>query len=197
MKGLFIASLVLIIFIAVGIGVGVIITVDINRESDTTFERGYEQGHGEGYLVGFQEGNRQGFQDGSKIGYRQGREGHYTSKSDNRTNFYFVYKPIYHELQEILAESKIGSAKELHDYMEGNGIRTAYVRGQIAHRNPDGAAYVYEMIGVETMDRGLIVIEPWSLREVKLEVGKHYAELNSLTPLGWYDDTITKVTIVW
>jgi hypothetical protein len=46
------------------------------------------------------------------------------------------------------------------------------------------------------VDRGLIIIEPWSHREVKVEVGESYSKMNGF-PASPYDDTVTKMTIVW
>jgi hypothetical protein len=39
-------------------------------------------------------------------------------------------------------------------------------------------------------------VEPSTQREVAVEVDRSYRELNGM-PLKDYDDTITKITIVW
>jgi len=79
--------------------------------------------------------------------------------------------------------------------LEANGIRTAYVRCQIARKAEERMVYICHLVAFETVDNGLI-IRPRSHKEVKVEVGKSYSELNGF-PTPPYDDTITKITIVW
>jgi hypothetical protein len=85
---------------------------------------------------------------------------------------------------------------EVHDYTEANGIRTAYVRIPIARPAAEGMVYIYELVAFETVDQGLLIIEPWSHREVRVEVGERYSELNDFST-SLHNDTITDITIVW
>ncbi len=160
----------------------------------TANESGFAEGYAQGYEVGFREGNQVGYQAGSKIGYE--RSSQEDLNSSGSRGFYFVYNPTYDEVQEILAENKEASAREIHDYAETNGIRAAYVRAPIARQATEGMVYLYQLVAFETVDRGLIIIEPWSHKEVKVEVGQRYSKLNDFPPRD-YDDTITKITIVW
>ena len=194
MKGLIRTSIIITALIAVGIVVSIIITGNITNRVTAAYERGFEEGRVQGYKVGFQEGSRVGYQEGSKVGYVRGNWGDYGSGYEE--GFYFLYNPTYGELQEILAESEASSAKEIHKYVEAYGIRVAYVRCQIARKAAEGMVWIHQLVAFETVDSGFIIIEPWSYREVKVEVGKHYSELNDLPPRS-YDDTITKITIVW
>jgi len=201
MKGLIKTIIIMAMLIIVGIGVSAIVYTDLVNRLATAHERGLGEGHNQGYLEGLREGNKVGYQEGSKIGYKKGNEGDYDS--DNETGFYFVYNPTYDEVQKILVEreqtpteGKNDSAKEIHNYAEANGIRSGYIRAPIARQAREGMVYVYELVAFETVDRGFIVIEPWSYTEVKIEVGKRYSELNGLPPRS-YDDTVTKITIVW
>ena len=187
--------------IVVGIGASAIVYTDLVNRLAAAHERGLAEGYNQGYLEGLQEGNKVGYQEGSKIGYTKGNEGDHDSGDE--TGFYFVYNPTYDEVHKILAEreqtlaeGKKDSAKEIHNYAEANGIRSAYVRAPIARQAREGMVYLYELVAFETVDRGFIIIEPWSHTEVKIEVGKRYNELNGLPPRA-YDDTITKITIVW
>jgi len=194
MKGLIKTTIIIVALIAVGVGTSAIITVGLINRLAAAEERGYEEGHAQGYVDGFKEGSKVGYQEGSRIGYIKGDQGNHDD-SDG-TGFYFVYNPTYDEVQEILAEGDMGSAKEIHEYAEANGIRVAYVRCQIARKAAEGMVYIYQLVAFETVDNGLTIIEPWSHREVKVEVGRRYSELNNLLTRP-YDDTITKVTIVW
>jgi len=110
--------------------------------------------------------------------------------------FYFLYNPSYDEILTILSESHLYSAQEILDYSRANGIRAAYVRAPIARPAPDGRIYLYQLVAFETVDRGLVIIEPRSHREVKVAVGASYSLLNYF-PQSPFDDTITKVTFVW
>ncbi len=194
MKGLIITSLIIVALIGVGIITSIIITSDFDKRLAATYEHGFEEGRAQGYKVGLQEGSEAGYQEGSKIGYVKSEGGDHDSS--NATGFYFVYNPTYDELREILAEGEMGSAKEIHDYAAANGIRVAYVRCQIARRAAEGMVHIYQLVAFETVDKGFIIIEPWSDREVKVEVGKRYSELNGFSTRP-YDDTITQIAIVW
>ena len=193
MKGLIKTSIIIAVLIVVGIITSIIITSNLSNRVAANRERGFEEGRTQGYEASFREGGRAGYQEGSKIGYEMSRD---KDISDFGEGFYFTYNPTYDEVQAILAESKKTTATEINYYAETNGIRTAYVRCQIARKAAEGMVYIYHLVAFETVDKGLIIIEPRSHKEVKVEVGKRYSELNGF-PTPPYDDTITKITIVW
>lgn len=194
MKGLVISLIIVIVLIAAGFLVSISIYNGLNGKLATAYESGFEKGRSQGYLLGLQEGGRIGYQEGSKVGYEKGNEGDFDDSYGE--DFYFVYNPTYDELPEILTGAEKGSAKEIHDYAVANGIRVAYVRCQLAREAAEGMAYISQLVAFETVDAGLIIVEPWSHREVEVAVGQPYSELNGF-PAPPYDDTITKVTIVW
>jgi len=187
MKGLIKTSIIIAVLIAVGFVTSIIISSNLSNRVAAAREHSFEEGRTQGYEAGFREGSRAGYQEGSKIGYAMSQD---KDISDLGEGFYFTYNPTYDEVRAILAESKKTSAFEINYYTEANGIRTAYVRRDIA------AGGSYRTVAFETVDMGLIIIEPRSHEEVKLEVGKSYSELNGF-PTPPYDDTITKITIVW
>jgi len=193
MKGLIKTSIIIAALIGVGIVTSIIITSNLSNQVATAYERGFEEGRAQGYEAGFREGSRAGYQEGSKIGYEMSQD---KDISDEETGFYFTYNPTYDELQAILAESNKTTAMEINYYAEANGIRTAYVRCQIARKTTERMVHIYHLVAFETVDRGFIIIRPRSHEEVKVEVGKSYSELNGF-PTPPYDDTITKITIVW
>ena len=194
MKGLVQPTIIIAALIAAGFITSIIVTSNLNNRLAAAHERGFEEGLTRGYQLGFQKGSEAGYQEGSQVGYQKANWIDYHSRDG--AGFYFVYNPTYNELLEILATVKQGTAQEVHDYTTANGLRVAYVRCQIAREADEGMVYIYQLVAFETVDKGLTIIEPWSHREVKLEVGKSYSELNGL-PTRPYDDTITKVTIVW
>lgn len=196
MKELIKTSLIIAALIGAGIVTSVIIASNLSNRLAAAYERGFEEGRTQGYEVGFDEGSKAGYQEGSKISYEKSREGYDSYNGDYGTGFYFTYNPTYDELQAILAESNKTTAVEISNFAEANGIRTAYVRCQIARKTTERTVYVYHLVAFETVDRGFIIIRPRSQEEVKVEVGKSYSELNGF-PTPSYDDTITKITIVW
>lgn len=192
------------------------------RGSEEGHARGYTVGYQEGGSAGYRDGNMVGYQEGSTVGYEEGRKegyntGYTTGFEEGIGTDYLVFNPTYDEMQEILAESETGSARGINDNADSKGIRAAYVRIRIAtwyppHRiasksggeglvlaqpftRADWSPYYY-WVAFETVDKGLIFIQPWSGKEVELEVGKRYSELNGFYSPD-YDDTIVEIIIVW
>ena len=185
---------IIVLFVAIGISIGVSAHVNAILVDDVADarERGFEEGYTQGYEDGFMQGSEAGYQEGHRVGYEIDE----VLDGGGVSAYYFLYNPTYDEMREILAEGEMFSAKEIHDYAEINGIRVGYVRCPIARKAPEGRVYLYQLVAFETVDRGLIIIEPWTHREVKVEVGESYRGVNGFPPSS-YDDTITKMTIVW
>ena len=192
MKALIISVAVLFAAIGVSIGVGARVYTNLTDDVADARERGFVEGYSQGYEDGFMQGSEAGYQEGHRVGYETDK----TVDGDNASAYYFLYNPTYSDVQEILVEGDVFSAKEIHDFAEINGIRVGYVRCPIARKAPEGRVYLYQLVAFETVDKGLIIIEPWTHREVKVEVGESYRGVNGFPPSS-YDDTITKMTIVW
>ena len=194
LKGLFITFLILAALVGMGIGVGALISFNLDKSVDASHERGYEEGYSKGYEEGIKKGNEAGYQAGSKLGYIEA--GGADVSLIKEEGYYFLYNPTYDEVMSTLNKSEIDSAQKILDYAKANGIRAAYVRVPIARQASEGRVYLYQLVAFETVDKGLVIIEPRSHREVKVEVGKSYSQLNGF-PISPYDDTITRVTVVW
>ena len=193
LKGLTLAFLVIGVLVGAGFGVSALISANLNKDVNIAREQGYSEGYYKGYDEGLIKGNEAGYQAGSKLGYvAAGGE----AASINETGYYFLYNPSYDEITSTLARSELDSAQQILDYAKANGIRAAYVRVPIAREASEGRVYLYQLVAFETVDKGMIIIEPRSHREVKVEAGKSYSALNGF-PASSFDDTITKVTIVW
>ena len=192
MKALIISVAVLFAAIGVSIGVGARVYTNLTDDVADARERGFVEGYSQGYEDGFMQGSEAGYQEGHRVGYETDK----TVDGDNVSAYYFLNNPTYSDVQEILVEGDVFSAKEIHDFAEINGIRVGYVRCPIARKAPEGRVYLYQLVAFETVDKGLIIIEPWTHREVKVEVGESYRGVNGFPPSS-YDDTITKMTIVW
>ncbi len=193
LKGLLIALLIIGALVGAGYGVSALVASNLNKDVNVAREQGYSEGYYKGYDEGLIKGNEAGYQAGSKLGYlAAGGE----DVSINETGYYFLYNPSYDEITSTLARSQLDSAQQILDYAKANGIRAAYVRVPIAREASEGRVYLYQLVAFETVDKGMIIIEPRSHREVIVETGKSYANLNGF-PASPFDDTITKVTIVW
>ncbi len=193
LKGLAIAFLIISALVGAGFGVSALISAKLNSDVNAARENGYTAGFSKGYDEGIIRGNEAGYQAGSKLGYiAAGGE----AVSINETGYYFLYNPTYDEITSTLARSEMDSAQQILDYAKANGIRAAYVRVPIAREASEGRVYLYQLVAFETVDRGMIIIEPRSHREVRVETGMSYSALNGF-PASPYDDTITKITLVW
>ena len=194
LKGLFIAFLVITALVSAGFGVSALISANLNKNVNVASAQGYDAGYSKGYHEGLIKGNEAGYQAGSKLGYIAA--GGADASSINETGGYFLYNPTYDEITSTLAQNEMDSAQKILDFTKANGIRAAYVRVPIAREASEGRVYLYQLVAFETVDKGFVIIEPGSHRAVKVEVGKSYNVLNGF-PASPYDDTITKVTIVW
>ena len=194
MKGLLISLLVLIVIASAAVGISAIVHINLAKDLKTAHARGLEEGYDDGYEDGLIEGSIAGYQEGSKLGYQtSNRE---IKDADEMQNIFFIYNPTYEEVQKILDSNDLNTAQKVIDYAVLNGIRSAYVRCQSVPNEPLGKIYLYEFVGFETVDRGFVIIDPEIHREVKVEIGVSYSELNSLE-FSSHDDTIGKITIVW
>lgn len=194
MRGLIISILIMLVLIAIGIVASMMLTSNLNSKIAAAQGSGIEAGRVQGYAAGFQKGSVAGYQKGSQTSYAMSQTGPATDRKGD--GFYFTYNPTHAEAQKLLADKVEVSAWQIHDYAEANGMRMAYVRVQIARPAAEGEAWVYRLVAFDTVDRGLVIIEPWSHKVVALEVGQGFQVLNGF-PSPSYDDTITKITIIW
>jgi len=206
MKRLKIISIVIGGLIVIGFIASVVMTNALNNRITAAQESGRQEGSAQGYVVGYQDGTIVGYQEGSEVGYQEGSTAGYEKGREEGYNYgyeagfdqgvgtgYPLRNPTYSEMQQILAQEETTSAGEINNDAEAKGIRAAYVCVKIA------AGREYTILGFETVDKGLILIDPqWPTgpKEVRLEIGKRYSQLvGYLTPA--YDDTITEIIIIW
>jgi len=157
---------------------------------------GYNRGYDLGYEGGYSEGEESGYGQGYIEGYEDGLRGEVGSG-------YTVLKdPTYDELMRFLGEDKTDEnqykegvytcsnfASDLNNNAEENGLRAAYVYIEYS-----GAAHA--LAAFETVDRGLVFIEPQYDDEVVVSMGISFSQANGYLEPD-YDDTITRFTIVW
>jgi len=192
------------------------------RGFENGYACGYMMGYEEGSSQGYADGGKVGCQKGSMVGYDEGRgegynSGYATGFMEGIGNGYLLRNPTYEEVQKILAGSEMTSAWEINNIAEAEGIRAAYVRIRVARWYPphrmassldderpvitypftraDWSPYCY-WVAFETADKGLIFVQPWSKKEIKLETGKRYSELLG-SPAPDYDDTVVEIITIW
>ena len=112
--------------------------------------------------------------------------------------------PTYSELNDFLAQDKTDSneyvsgryvcfefATELNNNAEANGIRAAYVRIRFNE-------WAHAVVAFDTVDRGLIFIEPQSDREVELNIDKPYSWLTAGADITTrLDAVVLEVQFIW
>ena len=116
---------------------------------------------------------------------------------------YTLRNPTYSELKRFLAEDKTDLKKyvegvytcsdfsaDVNSNAEAQGLRAAVVFIDF----PSERSHV--VAAFETVDRGLIFIEPQFDDEIEVGTGISYSEAND-HQIPDYNDTITKVTVVW
>jgi predicted transcriptional regulator len=105
---------------------------------------------------------------------------------------YTIEAPTYKQMMTFITEDKSGNAIDMCNSAEEKGIRCAYVSVRI----PEGMAFV--IVAFNTIDKGLIYIEPQHNNEVRPIIGKHYYKcvIPNYGKPG-YDDTIEQILIIW
>ena len=172
-----------------------------SKEIVAAYDDGYDQGYAQTYNGGYQEAYSEAYNKGYDKGYEIGLE--IAPKEEVATRVE-LRNPTDEELREFLAHDKTDSnlfiegeyvcfdfAAELNNNAEANGIRAAYVRIRFKE-------WAHAVVAFETVDRGLIFIEPQSDKEVELVVGKPYPWQWAVTGrLTDYSETIVEIQIIW
>lgn len=141
-----------------------------------------------GYTVGDFQGYNRGYDDGVVEGAGSG---------------YTLRNPTYSELRHFLADDKTDSkqyvegvytctdfAADVNNNAEALGFRAAIVFIDF----PGERSHV--VAAFETVDRGLVFIEPQYDDEIKVRPGISYSEANDYKRPD-YNDTITNVVVAW
>jgi len=162
----------------------------------------YDNGYAQTYDVGYQEAYYgeaydKGYDKGYEIGLEADSKGGVATRVELRN-------PTHKEMREFLARDETDSnpyvvgeyncvdfSAQLSNNAEANGIRVAYVRIRAKE-------WGHVLVAFETVDRGLIFIEPQSDREVELVIGEPFPWylVGAISPLTSHDP-ITEIQIIW
>jgi len=144
------------------------------------------------YYLGYTRGDSSGYDDGYSNGV-----------IDGAGTGYDLRDPTYSEMNRFLG----GDDTDQNEYVDGSysctdfaadlnnnavqfGYNTAYV--YISYADGTGHATA----AFQTIDKGLIFIEPQFDDEVQVVIGSSYSELNGFQAAD-HDDTITRYVLVW
>ena len=162
------------------------------------YDIGYEQSYKKGFDEAYNKAYDEAYENGLETGYKEGL----ATRVD-------LHNPTYKELLLFLRRDRTDSKRyiegeydcsdfsaEVNNNAEFDGIRAAYVI--IYYPQLPGHA----IVAFQTVDKGLIFIEPISDETVKLVVGKRYYKCIEPKPGYYYkkpshDDTIVEIQIVW
>lgn len=165
------------------------------------YNEGYDQGYTQTYEVGYQEAHGEAYEKGYEKGHEISLE---SDSGEQVSSLVGLRNPTRNELKEFLAADKTDSnefisgeyvcfdfAAELNNNAEANGIRAAYVRIRAKE-------WAHAVVAFETVDRGLIFIEPQSDTEIELVIGRPYPwwMAGASSPLR-YTDVIEEIQIIW
>jgi len=116
---------------------------------------------------------------------------------------YTLRNPTYNELKHFLAEDRTDSkhyvegvyncsdfSSDVNNNAEAQGLRAGIVFIDFT----DGRSHA--VVAFDTVDKGLIFIEPQFDDEIEVRIGISYSDANDYQNPG-YNDTITKVTVAW
>jgi hypothetical protein len=172
-----------------------------DKKIAAAYEGSYDNGYAQTYDVAYQEVYGEAYNKGYDKGYEIGLE---TGSKEGVSTRVELYNPTYKELREFLASDETDScsfvtgefvcsdfATQLNNNAEANGIRVAYVRIR-------SKKWGHAVVAFETVDRGLIFIDPQSDREAKLVIDKPYPWylVGAISPTSYYDP-IVEIQIIW
>ena len=192
-----IEGLTALVFITYTSSIGGIYSDKIAAAYEDRYDNGYTQTYDVGYQEAYSEAHDKGYDKGYEIGLGTGS----TEGVSTRVE---LYNPTYKEMREFLASDETDSrsfvtgefvcsdfAAQLNNNAEANGIRAAYVRIR-------SKEWGHAVVAFETVDRGLIFIEPQSDREVKLVIGESFPWylVGAISPIG-YHDPVVEIQIIW
>lgn len=176
-----------------------------NSTYDETVLAAYYDGYNDGYITTYQTNYWVARDEAYDKGYNQwlviGQEG---QPGDVVISQIKLRNPTYMELQAFLGQDQTNNrrfvrgeyvcfdfAAALNNNAEASGIRAAYVR--IRSRE-----WAHAIAAFETVDKGLVFIEPQSDREVRLTVGEPYPWLHAgAIPSMYSNEPIVEVQIIW
>ncbi len=177
---------------------------ETNSSISGSIAAAYEDGYGEGYLQTYAQGYQAAYDGSYTEGYEKGLEvGLEVGSGEEVTKLVEARNPTYRGLREFLEYDRTDSntyirgiymcadfAADLNNSAERQGIRAAYVIIR-------ARAWSHAIVAFETIDRGIIFVEPISDACVEVEEGKPYRWLSGGFGSTRYEDTVVGIELIW
>jgi len=159
------------------------------------YESAYDIAYDEGYIQGSSEGNATGYEQGYDNGYAVGLE-------DGAGHGYVIRDPTYQEALQFINDDRTDAnqydeetytcANFAADF-KNNAFDEGYRCGYVEIEFP---VYAHAAVCFNTIDKGLIFIEPQDDEIVSVRIGYTYWDRTIYEP-PTYDDTVVRYMIVW
>ena len=172
-----------------------------NERVAAAFRDSYDYGYAQTFDATYQQARNQAFDKGYSKGYEISRQGNSVQPVSRLER---THNPTFSELMAFLAADKTDSKP----YIDGQYVCFDYAAD--VNNNADAAriqaAYVrlrskdwgHAVVAFDTVDRGLVYIEPQSDQEVKLVLGQPYPwrEVGATSPFS-ASDPILQIELIW
>lgn len=141
-----------------------------------------------------------GYSRGDSIGWENGYN---TGVIDGAGTGYDLRDPTYSELQQFITEDRTDENEYMDETytcsdfaarLNNNAVQLGYNAAYVYIAYPDGSGHAINAF--QTVDKGIIFIEPQFDDEVQVEIGSSYAEQNGYQASD-IDDTIIRYVLVW
>ena len=166
---------------------------------------GYAEGYVEGEATGYLVGESSGYAEGYPIGYAEGHvegeaTGYLQGLQDGAGSGYSIRDPSYQEMMEFITldntdQNTYSTNYVCYDFasdVSSNASLEGYRCGFVYIEFSDSG---HAIVCFDTVDQGLIFIEPQDDNIVTLIVGQPYWDRTIY--VAEYDDTIVKFVIIW
>jgi hypothetical protein len=159
------------------------------------YTAGVSSGKSAGYSDGYSKGTADGFNTGYSVGYVNGSK-------DGAGSGYNIRDPTYSEMLSFIAvdqtdKNTYSLSYDCHDFTRdvlinafNAGLKGGYVYVEFA------GGLAHALVCFDTVDKGLIYVEPQSDDLMAVTVGVQYWE-RAIYEEPNYDDTIVQFDIIW
>ncbi len=196
-----------IILAVVGGGGFILYNVAYSVGDAAGYDEGYLAGQKVGYITGNQDGYSDGYNLGRDEGYNEGEaagytEGYADGVAAGAGHGYYLRDPTYAEAVAFLHSDRTDRntydddsyicshfSRDVCNNAEAEGLRCAYVELRYSDAG-------HSIIAFDTIDRGLVYFEPQFDDEVRVELGRSYAQLNDYI-IPFWDDVIQDILVIW
>ena len=161
---------------------------------DDGVKSGFMEGNASGYSLGYVNGNFSGYETGYNFGYAKGL-------NDGAGSGFTVRNPTYQEMQNFIVADQTEQNSYIYPSyvcwnfagdVKNNAFKAGFRCGFVYVSFPDSA---HAMVCFQTIDRGLVFIEPQDDSIMSLVIGEHYWDRSKY--IINYDDTVVRYGIIW